>query len=116
MSPIRLCAIPTCPERAEIRGRCRAHASQARKFSRSVNDGFYSSKAWRMSRAAQLFAFPICQYVADGIECTAIADSVHHRVPIEDGGAKRDPENLMSCCRPCHSAIHAEMGKAKVEQ
>jgi 5-methylcytosine-specific restriction endonuclease McrA len=97
------------------RGYCREHASQQRKWNRSVNDPFYGSKSWKMSRRDQLFRFPLCQCkFPDGSECAEMADSVHHIVPIEDGGAKRDPANLMSCCRPHHSAIHAAMGKGRV--
>jgi hypothetical protein len=79
-----------------------------RKANRSVNDAFYGSKAWKMSRAAQLFAHPLCQYEDAGVQCGAIADSVHHIVPIEEGGARRDPQNLLSVCRPHHSVIHAQ--------
>jgi hypothetical protein len=90
-----------CPNVAEARGRCRQHATHERKAHRSVNDAFYGSKAWKMSRAAQLFAHPLCQYqLEDRTTCDANADSVHHRIPIEEGGARRDPENLMSICRP----------------
>jgi 5-methylcytosine-specific restriction enzyme A len=113
MSPIKLCAEPTCPERATVRGRCATHATQARKMNRSVNDSFYSSKPWRASRKRQLHDFPLCQHrLADGTECGAVADSVHHRTPIEDGGARRDRANLMSVCRSCHAAIHRALGRA----
>jgi 5-methylcytosine-specific restriction endonuclease McrA len=116
MSPIKLCLESTCPNKAEVRGRCREHATEARRFTRSPNDSFYASTPWRRSRARQLFEHPLCQYVENGEPCGAIADSVHHVVPIEDGGARRDPANLMSVCRPHHSAIHRAMGKARVAQ
>lgn len=114
MSPTRLCSEPGCPAIVKM-GRCPKHESQHRKTTRSVNDNFYSSRPWRMSRRRQLFEHPLCQYVeSDGSECGVIADSVHHRQPIEDGGARRDPANLMSVCRPHHSAIHAQMRIAPV--
>lgn len=109
MTPIRLCLEPRCPEPAVLRGRCRRHASEHRRLARSVNDAFYSSKAWKMSRRKQLIDHPLCQYIENGNDCDRIADSVHHRVPIEDGGARRDPANLMSVCRPHHSVIHRSM-------
>jgi 5-methylcytosine-specific restriction endonuclease McrA len=62
-----------------------------------------------MSRRKQLFDHPLCQYAENDEECGVVADSVHHIVPIEDGGARRDPKNLMSLCRPHHSAIHRAM-------
>jgi 5-methylcytosine-specific restriction enzyme A len=77
---------------------------------RSINDAFYSSRAWKSSRRSFLFDHPLCQYVLeDGTQCGEVADSVHHVIPIEDGGPKRDPANLMSVCRPHHSAIHAQL-------
>jgi 5-methylcytosine-specific restriction endonuclease McrA len=114
MSPTRLCLEPRCPNPATVRGRCADHAAVRRKETRSVNDSWYSSKPWKLSRRKQLHDHPLCQYVdpATGVECGEIADSVHHRKPIEDGGARRDPANLMSVCRPHHSTIHAQMGMA----
>jgi 5-methylcytosine-specific restriction endonuclease McrA len=41
-------------------------------------------------------------------ECGLLADSVHHILELEDGGAPRDPANLMSLCRSHHSVIHAQ--------
>jgi 5-methylcytosine-specific restriction endonuclease McrA len=104
----RLCAHPGCIALAQTRGRCRQHATEQRKANRSVNDRFYSSKAWRLSRARQLFEHPLCQYEENGNACGVIADSVHHILPIEEGGSRRDPTNLMSVCRPHHMAIHAK--------
>ena len=33
---------------------------------------------------------------------------VHHRTPIEQGGAPFDPRNLEVCCRGCHFAAHGK--------
>ena len=61
-----------------------------------------------MARRQQLFQHPLCQYrLEDGTECGLVADSVHHIVELEDGGAPREPDNLMSVCRSHHSVIHA---------
>jgi 5-methylcytosine-specific restriction endonuclease McrA len=115
MSPTRLCGRPGCPNPAVTRGKCREHATQARKLTRSSNDAFYSSKAWHITRRRQLFEHPLCQYhLDDGTECGEVADSVHHITPIENGGAKRDPANLMSVCRPHHTAIHRAMAGGRV--
>ena len=109
MSPTRLCLEPRCGKPATRRGRCDEHATEHRRHQRSVNDAFYSSKAWKMSRREQLFREPLCEHVdANGDRCFAIAEHVHHRQPIEDGGAKRDPANLMSVCARHHSMIHAQ--------
>jgi 5-methylcytosine-specific restriction endonuclease McrA len=58
-------------------------------------------------RARQLAEHPLCEYVLDdGTTCSAIADTVHHIIPIEDGGSRRDPENLRSMCASHHAALH----------
>ena len=113
--PKRMCSRPGCPGFAEVRGYCRTHATEQRKYNRSPNDAFYSSRPWKMSRRKQLHDHPLCQYqLEDGTLCDRVADSVHHVVPIENGGARRDPRNLMSLCRPHHSAIHAATGVGRV--
>ena len=38
------------------------------------------------------------------------ADLVHHIVPVREGGALLDEQNLMSLCNECHSRIHAHRG------
>jgi hypothetical protein len=92
-----------------VRGRCAQHAAEQRKTTRSVNDSFYSSKPWRMTRRSQLFDHPLCQYVLDnGHECGVVADSVHHKRELTEGGAPRDTANLLSVCRSHHSVIHAQ--------
>lgn len=98
VSPSRICLEPGCPRfGAPGKSMCAVHAAEQRKQNRSPNDAFYASKPWRMSRKTQLGAHPL-----------------HHIVPIEEGGPRRDPGNLMSVCRPHHSAIHRAMGKGSV--
>jgi len=107
--PTRLCLEARCPSKAEIRGRCRLHAREQRKATRSVNDSFYGSKAWKLTRRAKLFADPLCQFkLDDGSECGLIAGSVHHIVELTQGGAPRDQSNLQSLCRRHHSVVHAQ--------
>ena len=110
MSPIRICATSRCPNQAVPgKARCPIHMAEQRKQNRSRFDRFYSSLPWRMSRRKQLHDHPLCQYrTDDGTQCWEIADSVHHIVELEDGGAPRDPANLMSVCRSHHSVIHAQ--------
>ncbi len=103
MSPTRLCLESTCGRPATRRGRCDEHATEHRRHQRSRQDAFYSSKAWHISRDRFLFEHPLCE------RCGAIAEHVHHIKPIEDGGARRDPANLMSVCASCHTAIHRQM-------
>jgi len=35
--------------------------------------------------------------------CLGIANEVHHKVAMEDGGPEYDLTNLISACKPCHS-------------
>jgi 5-methylcytosine-specific restriction endonuclease McrA len=106
--PIRVCAHPRCPDPAAPgKSMCAVHAAEQRKANRSVNDSWYASKIWRLVRRHQLLEYPFCQHVENGQECGRLADSVHHIQPIEEGGARRDPANLMSVCRGHHSVIHA---------
>jgi hypothetical protein len=115
VTPIRICAAPRCGNRVVPgKSRCALHAAEQRKANRSNFDSFYSSKAWRLARRRQLFAYPLCQFIEDGEECGLLADSVHHIVELEDGGAPRDPTNLMSTCRSHHSVIHAQRRGGKV--
>ncbi len=75
---------------------------------RSPFDAFYSSEAWKMTRRAYLCLHPLCEFVLnDRSECGVVADSVHHRQKLTQGGAPRDPENLQSLCRAHHSVVHA---------
>ena len=97
----RLCVVDDCPRYAEVGGRCREHARSQRKGNRSANNSFYASKPWRMTLRRYLRDHPICEECGD-----RLADSVHHVQPLEQGGAPRDPANLMGMCRPCHSGAH----------
>jgi 5-methylcytosine-specific restriction enzyme A len=108
--PSKVCVARRCP-RLTVPGksRCVIHAAEQPKQNRSPFNSFYASKPWRLARSRQLFDHPLCQYKLDGgDECGMVADSVHHIVELRDGGAPRDPDNLMSVCRSHHSVIHAQ--------
>ena len=66
------------------------------------NNKFYQSTAWRELRALKIEQSPICE------ECqrrgiTTLAQVVDHIVPINEGGARLDMDNLQSLCNPCHN-------------
>jgi hypothetical protein len=65
-------------------------------------------------RIEKVVSSPPLSEMEDGMECDRIADSVHHIVELEGGGAPRDPANLMSTCRSHHSVIHARRRRGKV--
>jgi 5-methylcytosine-specific restriction endonuclease McrA len=111
---LRPCAEPRCPEPAAPgKSRCPKHAAEQRKQNRTVNNSWYASKPWRIARRRYLFSHPFCEYVDNnGQACGRLADSVHHVLPIEEGGARRDEANMMATCRPHHSQIHAQRRSA----
>ena len=73
------------------------------------------SKEWRKLRAWQLNREPLCERCKEaGIMTQAV--EVHHTRPIEKGGdyeekARRcfDVNALVSLCKDCHTAAHAEL-------
>lgn len=58
----------------------------------------YARKRWAMFRRAKLNRNPICE-ICD----TRLANEVHHKVAMEDGGEPFSFENVISTCKPCHS-------------
>jgi 5-methylcytosine-specific restriction protein A len=108
MSPIRLCLEPRCPNPATGRGRCDKHRkakererSRVRRAEGVERNRFYARKRWAMVRRNMLYLNPLCELEHPG--CLGIANEVHHRVAMEDGGAEYAIENLISACKPCHS-------------
>ena len=102
--PMRRCSAQGCAELVPAGQRfCPPHVPVAAPGSRAeyhkANNYFYSSARWRGFRKWFLRRSPIC--VAKN--CTAPATQVDHIKPIEDGGAKFDPENCQSLCHSCHS-------------
>lgn len=73
------------------------------------------SSRWRKLRAWQLHRTPLCERCQEAGIVTR-ATEVHHREPIERGGDLEEKArrcytvtNLVSLCRDCHTAVHAEM-------
>src|SRR5215207_8798548 len=114
LMPTRLCLEPRCPNPATGRGRCDEHRkaqererSRVRRAEGVERNRFYARKRWAMTRKAKLFRNPLCELEHPG--CLGIANEVHHRIAMEDGGAEYDMANLVSACKPCHSrATRAE--------
>ena len=62
---------------------------------------------WVKLRRLHLQGEPLCRRCAAQGRVTA-ADLVDHIVPIAEGGAVLDEDNLQSLCRRCHDAKTAE--------
>ena len=106
--PIRLCLEPRCPNPATGRARCDEHRkareterSRVRRADAKERNRMYARKRWAMFRRHKLFLNPLCELEHDG--CLGIANEVHHRIAMEDGGAPYDLDNVVSTCKPCHS-------------
>ena len=71
----------------------------------------YDSR-WDKVRNIYIKEHPLCEECLKN-EIITNARIVHHKVPIEDGGAIYDYENLMSVCDSCHQKIHDRINKNK---
>ena len=102
------CRHPGCAALLEGPGHCDRHrpavhrnyAERRHRFDAEV--GFYQSAAWRACRAAFLQAHPLCCR-CDAHGLLVVATVVDHVVPIKDGGARFDWNNLQSLCVSCHN-------------
>lgn len=63
--------------------------------------------AWEKLRRAHLAAEPLCRLCAQAGRATP-AVLVDHIVPLRDGGARLDDNNLQSLCRACHDRKTAD--------
>ena len=109
--PKRACAVPGCPN-LTAGSRCDEHRRQVDldyKHSRTDIDEqrFYQSALWRRVRRVKLAKDPLCELCLEAglIHKTEI---VHHIVPIKDGGAPLDLDNLRSACKSHHGQAEAQ--------
>ena len=77
----------------------------------------FNSRKWRRARALALrHSRGLCVECRDRRGLVVAAREVHHRRPLEKGGAPYDPRNLQPLCFECHRQKHrhlrAEAGKA----
>jgi 5-methylcytosine-specific restriction endonuclease McrA len=75
---------------------------------------FYARKRWTMARRNKLFLTPLCALEHPG--CLGIANEIHHRVAMEDGGDAYAIENFVSTCKPCHSRETRREQRARTER
>lgn len=75
----------------------------------------YNTARWRRVRLDVLERDQHeCQVGLHGV-CTGTADVVDHVVPIADGGAVYDMENLRAACRACNSTLGGITGLRRRE-
>ncbi len=104
--------MPNRPPR--VCNRCRRAAPAGQRcpctpaWTSETNDytGSGSTRRWRETRAAKLFADPVCEWTEDGHRrrCGRLADEVDHITPVSKGGDRYDPDNLQSLCQQHHRA------------
>jgi hypothetical protein len=99
--PKRLCVEARCSGEVVYRGRCATHAKQRNREMTSQNKQVYNSKRWKILRRHKLFLTPLCEWEG----CDEIAQDVHHRHAIQDGGAPWEMANLEALCHPHHSCL-----------
>ena len=114
MSPSRPptpCTVPQCGGFGEVRGRCRAHATEGERSRGYANERGYGP-AWRAIRVEFLLLNPIC------IDCGAPATVPDHfprsRKELLADPTVEDPdafEHLVPRCTPCHNSSTARRRK-----
>ena len=71
---------------------------------RKADDSFYHTTAWRKTSRAYRKAYPLCECEeCEKKERFWPAECVDHIIPIGQGGAKLDWENLQSMNNKCHN-------------
>ena len=112
LRPPRPCTKPGC--RALVRGasRCPAHPYPPRERdpekAKAYDQERGSARArgydkdWEDVRRAKLTRDPCCEPCEVEGRTTA-ATEVDHKVPLRDGGARLDPDNLQSICHGHHA-------------
>ena len=65
---------------------------------------------WKRVRLRKLAVNPLCER-CDEQGRVEPAVMVHHIIPIEEGGARLDFDNLMSLCERCHDVMHVKIRK-----
>jgi len=93
---------------------CDKHQQEAdRDYNHRQRDrtaqSFYESTAWRRVRRIKLSDSPLCEECKRGGTLVA-ATVVDHIMPIRQGGAKLEMDNLQSLCQSCHSRKSALEG------
>ena len=105
-APLKPCANRQCPELVPIgTTHCTAHrrADYQRKDSQRSDAELerrkvYQSARWRKVRSIVLNRDPLCR------SCRRAASrECDHVVPVAQGGAEWDTDNMQGLCSPCHS-------------
>lgn len=64
----------------------------------------YDSR-WRKVRERYISHHPLCE-LCEAKNLVVIANVVHHKVPLSEGGQRLSLSNLQALCRSCHEILH----------
>lgn len=80
----------------------RRHYTRLEVSGRREQIKIYNTARWRKLRMMQLRRYPICA------QCGGAANTVDHKIPIEQGGDVWDFKNLQTLCFECHQLKRAK--------
>ena len=115
MRAVRGCSVSGCSNLVEKPGDlyCKIHKKIYNKnydrFERKYNHSERYDSRWKQVRDLYIKNNLFCEECMKNGHLVR-ATLVHHKVPIEFGGAKYDFENLESICNSCHQKLHRELG------
>lgn len=109
--PKRACSYPGCPELTDDIY-CKSHKKLANKhynkYQRDPESNKRYGRRWKRIRDRYIKGHPLCEECQKHGRLTPV-EEVHHILPLSKGGSN-NPENLMSLCKSCHSAITVRDG------
>lgn len=114
----RFCAHGGCPEVVQGKAFCDKHdpalnrdpekrreAWRKNDLKRGTASDRGYDKAWSRLSKAYLGKHPLCEDCESrGVLTPAVL--VHHIIPLREGGARLDANNLAALCRKCHEEAH----------
>jgi 5-methylcytosine-specific restriction enzyme A len=98
---LRVCAHPGCPEIAVVGSYCPAHSVTSKREyvdNRPSPSRRGYDRAWEKLRDRYLREHPVCEVCGSDDHV-----QVDHIIPISQGGARLDWDNLQTLCRSHHS-------------
>lgn len=75
----------------------------------NYDKSFYHSKEWRKVASIHKKMFPLCK-------CGKPTHTTDHIVPIREGGAKLDMDNLQSLCKSCNARKTAKQRRVGLKE
>ncbi|MBO4394634.1 MAG: HNH endonuclease [Spirochaetales bacterium] len=111
--PPRPCSFPGCPKLTDGQY-CSEHkkimdAQYDRRLRDRDADAFYHSSKWKRLRYQFLSEHPFCEECRRHGRLTR-ATVADHIIPIRQGGAMLDEDNLQALCSSCHSSKSIKEG------